>query len=77
MGGKVQLDLVGKIENGRLRVDQGVIAGCAGGTYDNLCDAAEILEGHSVGSGEYRPQRLPLQPAHHDGADEERGPGQT
>ena len=53
VGGKVKLDLVSKIENGRLRVDQGVIAGCAGGTYSNICEAAQILEGFSGGNGEY------------------------
>ena len=50
---KVHLDLVSKIENGRLRVDQGVIAGCAGGTYSNICEAAQILKGHTGGCGEY------------------------
>ena len=35
--------------DGRIRVDQGVIAGCAGGTYDNLAVAANILDGHSTG----------------------------
>lgn len=39
--------------DGRIRVDQGVIAGCAGGTFDNLCAAADILRGRSVGSGEF------------------------
>ena len=53
VGGKVRLDLVSKIENGRLRVDQGVIAGCAGGTWSNICEAAQILEGHTGGNGEY------------------------
>ena len=53
VGGKVKLDLVSKIENGRLRVDQGVIAGCAGGTWSNICEAAQILEGFSGGNGEY------------------------
>ena len=53
VGGKVKLDLVSKIENGRLRVDQGVIAGCAGGTWSNICEAAQILEGHTGGNGEY------------------------
>ena len=47
------LDLVGKIENGRLRVDQGVIAGCAGGTYPNIAEAANILRGASCGAGEF------------------------
>ncbi len=49
-GGRVRLPLLDKLENGRLRVDQGVIAGCAGGTFDNLCDAADILSGGSIGA---------------------------
>ena len=53
LDGKVTLDLVSKIENGKLRVDQGVIAGCAGGMYSNICEAAQILEGHTGGNGEY------------------------
>lgn len=53
VGGKVHLDLVSKIENGRLRVDQGVIAGCAGGTYENICEAASILAGAGGGNGAY------------------------
>ena len=47
------LDLRSKIENGRLRVDQGVIAGCAGGLYDSICEAASILKGHTGGCDEY------------------------
>jgi len=39
--------------DGSIRVDQGVIAGCAGGTYDNLCAAASILRGGSIGCGEF------------------------
>ena len=42
-----------KVKDGRLVVDQGVIAGCAGGTYDNICDAADILAGHSIGVDEF------------------------
>ena len=49
----VKLDLCSKIENGRLRVDQGVIAGCAGGLYDSIVEAASILKGHTGGCGEY------------------------
>lgn len=52
-GNKVKFTLRDKIKNGRLMVQQGVIAGCAGGTYDNICDAADILRGHNIGSGEY------------------------
>lgn len=49
-GGRVQLSLRDKLEGGRLRVEQGVIAGCAGGTFDNLCAAGDILDGCSIGS---------------------------
>ncbi|MGI6029876.1 MAG: hydratase [Eubacteriales bacterium] len=50
---KVQVQLRDKIHNGRLLVEQGVIAGCAGGTYDNLCDAADILRGQYIGADEF------------------------
>ena len=49
----VQLDLCSKIENGKLCVDQGVIAGCAGGLYDSIYEAASILKGHTGGCGDY------------------------
>ena len=49
--GKVKLDLVSKIVNGQLQCDQGVIAGCSGGMYDNIAEAAAILESGSIGSG--------------------------
>lgn len=48
---KVNFNLSGKIKNGNIMVDQGVIAGCAGGLFDNICDAASILEGSSIGDG--------------------------
>ena len=41
---KGELKLVDKIENGKIKVDQAIIAGCSGGTYDNLVEAANILE---------------------------------
>ena len=50
---KVNFTLRDKIKNGKLLVQQGVIAGCAGGTFDNICDATDILNGHSIGDGEY------------------------
>ena len=50
-GGKVSLSLTDKLVDGKLLVDQGIIAGCAGGMYDNIAEAAAILEGHDVGSG--------------------------
>ena len=48
--GKVKLDLKSKVHNGKLYVDQGIIAGCAGGGFENICDAADILKGTSIGS---------------------------
>ena len=50
-GGKVTLSLTDKLVDGKLMVDQGVIAGCAGGMYDNIAEAAAILDGHDTGSG--------------------------
>lgn len=42
--------LTDKIENGKIRIDQAVIAGCAGGTYDNIMEAANILKGKDIGN---------------------------
>ena len=50
LGVKNVPSLVNKIVDGRFRVDQGVIAGCSGGTYQNLKRAAEILKGAAIGS---------------------------
>lgn len=47
------LNLRSKIRDGALWVDQGVIAGCAGGTYPNISEAAQILQGASCGNGEF------------------------
>ena len=53
---KVSLDnavpysLQDKIVNGKFLVDQGIIAGCAGGGFENICAAADILEGANIGS---------------------------
>lgn len=49
-GDKVKFDLHSKIRNGKFLVDQGVIAGCAGGGFENLCAAADILNGADIGS---------------------------
>lgn len=51
--GAVDLDLKSKVRNGKLYVDQGVIAGCAGGGFENICDAADILRGKSIGADEF------------------------
>ncbi len=42
-----------KIVDGKFQVDQGVIAGCSGGTYQNIVRAAQILDGRAIGSGEF------------------------
>ena len=51
--GAVKLDLKSKVRDGRLYVDQGIIAGCAGGGFENICDAADILRGASIGPDEF------------------------
>ncbi len=50
-GDKVDFKLRDKIKDGKILVDQGVIAGCAGGMFENICEAAAILEGQSTGDG--------------------------
>ncbi len=51
--GQVDFNLTNKIKNGKLYVDQGIIAGCAGGGYENICAAADILKGNSIGADEF------------------------
>ena len=50
LGDKVAYSLRNKIRDGKLYVDQGIIAGCAGGGFENICDAADILKGSYIGS---------------------------
>ena len=50
---KVEYSLMNKIHNGKLLVDQGIIAGCAGGGFENICAAADILKGASIGHDEF------------------------
>lgn len=50
---KVNYTLKDKVRNGKLYVEQGVIAGCAGGGYENICDAADILRGKFIGNDEF------------------------
>ena len=50
---KVKYTLKDKIRDGKLYVEQGVIAGCAGGGFENICDAADILDGKYIGSDEF------------------------
>lgn len=49
----IKFELKSKVRDGRLYVDQGVIAGCAGGTYDNICDVADILNGKTIGADDF------------------------
>ncbi len=50
---KVKYTLKDKVRNGRLYVDQGTIAGCAGGGFENICDATDILKGKYIGADEF------------------------
>ena len=52
-GGKAGLTLLDKVKDGKLHVQQGVIAGCSGGNYGNVVQAARALKGKSTGCGEF------------------------
>ncbi len=52
-GDKIEYSLKDNIKDGKLFVDQGIIAGCAGGGYENICDAADILRGADTGNGRF------------------------
>lgn len=52
-GDKVNFNLHNKIIDGKFYVDQGVIAGCAGGGFENICAAADILKGKDTGNGKF------------------------
>ena len=55
LGGRVKMDLVSKVQpDGSILVDQGIVAGCSGGTYENLCAVADILRGKSCGNGVFK-----------------------
>ena len=51
--GAVDYTLKDKIVDGKLYCDQGIIAGCAGGGFENICDAADIMRGRSIGSDKF------------------------
>lgn len=53
LGGDSQFSLMDKIHDGKLLVDQGIIAGCSGGGFENICDAADILRGHFIGADDF------------------------
>ena len=50
LDGAVEFSLKDKVKNGKLLVDQGIIAGCAGGGFENICAAADIMKGSYIGS---------------------------
>ena len=50
LDGAVDYSLQDKVVNGKLYVDQGLIAGCAGGGFENICAAADIIKGHYIGA---------------------------
>ena len=52
-GDKIEYSLREKIKDGKFMVDQGVIAGCAGGGFENICAAADILEGRFTGNDRF------------------------
>ncbi len=51
LGGRVTMDLRRNIVDGKVTCEQGVIVGCSGGMYENIVEAAHILDGQSIGSG--------------------------
>ena len=53
LGGDVNFTLQDKVRNGKLYVEQGIIAGCAGGGFENICAASEILSGCGIGADEF------------------------
>ncbi|MGN0322292.1 MAG: hydratase [Oliverpabstia sp.] len=53
LDGKIDFTLKNKVHDGKLYVDQGIIAGCAGGGFENICAAADILKGASIGDGAF------------------------
>ena len=53
LDGQVDFKLTDKVRDGKLYVEQGIIAGCAGGGFENLCAAADIIKGKSIGADEF------------------------
>lgn len=53
LDGAVEYSLKDKVRNGKMYVEQGIIAGCAGGGFENICAAADILKGKSIGNDEF------------------------
>ncbi len=63
-GGKVRFNLTDKLVGGKITVDQGVIAGCSGGMFENICEAAAILKNADIGDGYFNlsvyPSSVPI-----------------
>ena len=53
LDGAVEFTLKNKVKNGKFMVDQGIIAGCAGGGFENICAAADIMKGSNIGNDEF------------------------
>ena len=53
LDGAVDYSLQDKIKNGKSYVEQGIIAGCAGGGFENICAAADIIKGKNIGADEF------------------------
>ena len=53
LGGAVDYKLTDRIRDGKIFVDQGIVAGCAGGGFENICAVADILDGKSIGDGKF------------------------
>ena len=67
--------LTEKLKNGEFYVDQAVIAGCSGGTWQNLMRTAEILKGETISNMAFWPVGVPRQPAHLPGSGQARPAG--
>ncbi len=53
LDGQVDYKLTDKIRDGKFYVEQGIVAGCAGGGFENICAVADILDGKSIGADEF------------------------
>lgn len=64
---KIEFSLVDKVVNGRLKVEQGIVAGCAGGTFENICEVAAMVENKSTGNGSFSMSVYPAsQPVYYE-----------
>ena len=53
LDGKIDFTLKDKVVDGKLYVEQGIIAGCAGGGFENICQAADLIRGKYIGADEF------------------------